>query len=122
MTQLLSLGVPFYNDGPAFLPFNAIIPCLEAIPDMDLEIMCVDDDSTDATLELIVQMIAAWRAGTEVVLARRSDRSADSVLKRKTAAWFYHLHNRVSQTKIPENVGDFRLMDLEVAGQIRTPG
>jgi glycosyltransferase involved in cell wall biosynthesis len=52
-------------------------------------------------------VVAAWLAGAEVVLARRSDRASDGVLKRKTAAWFYQLHNKLAKTKIPANVGDF---------------
>ena len=68
---------------------------------------------------LIGQMVAAWRAGAEVVLARRMDRSTDGVMKRKTAAWFYRLHNRISKTKIPENVGDFRLMDRVVVEALK---
>jgi glycosyltransferase involved in cell wall biosynthesis len=68
--------------------------------------------------ELIAQMVAAWRAGAEVVLARRIDRTSDGLLKRKTAAWFYRLHNRMSHTKIPENVGDFRLMDRIVVNAL----
>lgn len=69
--------------------------------------------------ELIVQMVAAWREGAEVVLARRSDRFSDGILKRRTAAWFYHLHNRLSHTRIPENVGDFRLMDRMVVDALK---
>ncbi|HTJ90205.1 MAG TPA: glycosyltransferase family 2 protein [Acidocella sp.] len=68
---------------------------------------------------LIVDMVAAWREGAEVVLARRTDRSTDGVLKCKTAAWFYQLHNRLSKTKIPENVGDFRLMDRVVVNALK---
>jgi polyisoprenyl-phosphate glycosyltransferase len=73
----------------------------------------IDADLQDPP-ELIAQMVQAWREGAEVVLARRIDRSSDGMLKRKTAAWFYQLHNRLSNTKIPENVGDFRLMDRTV--------
>ncbi len=40
-------------------------------------------------------------------------------MKRKTAAWFYRLHNRMSKTKIPENVGDFRLMDRVVVDALK---
>ncbi len=69
--------------------------------------------------ELIAPMIAAWQAGAEVVLARRSDRSSDGVLKRKSAVWFYQLHNRLSRTKIPENVGDFRLLDRVVVEALK---
>jgi polyisoprenyl-phosphate glycosyltransferase len=41
------------------------------------------------------------------------------MLKRKTAAWFYRVHNRMSKTKIPENVGDFRLMDRVVVDALK---
>ncbi len=69
--------------------------------------------------EMIAPMLAAWANGAEVVLARRSDRSSDGVLKRKSASWFYQLHNRLSDTKIPENVGDFRLMDRAVVEALK---
>jgi glycosyltransferase involved in cell wall biosynthesis len=68
---------------------------------------------------LIPEMIAAWAAGAEVVLARRADRSSDGVMKRQSAAWFYRLHNRLSNTRIPENVGDFRLMDRVVVAALK---
>lgn len=69
--------------------------------------------------ELIIDMLRLWREGAEVVLARRSDRSSDGYLKRTTAAAFYRMHNRLSQVKIPENVGDFRLMDRAVVLALR---
>ena len=78
----------------------------------------IDADLQDPP-ELIPEMIAAWRNGAEVVLARRSDRSSDGMMKRKTAAWFYRLHNRLSKTRIPENVGDFRLMDRSVVDALK---
>ena len=61
--------------------------------------------------DLIKTMISEWRAGADVVLAKRFDRSVDSYLKRKTASWFYRLHNILSAVPLPENVGDFRLMN-----------
>jgi glycosyltransferase involved in cell wall biosynthesis len=64
-------------------------------------------------------MISQWRAGADVVLARRCDRSADSFLKRKTADWFYQLHNRISSVAIPDNVGDFRLMNRAAIDVLR---
>lgn len=60
---------------------------------------------------LIPTLIVEWQQGAEVVLARRTDRSADSFLKRVTSGIFYRLHNFLSPIKIPENVGDFRLMN-----------
>jgi glycosyltransferase involved in cell wall biosynthesis len=70
----------------------------------------IDADLQDPP-ELIHELIANWQGGAEVVLARRNDRQSDSFLKRRTASLFYRLHNRISQVKIPEDVGDFRLLD-----------
>ena len=70
----------------------------------------IDADLQDPP-ELISAMIAEWEKGAEVVLARRMDRSTDTYMKRKTAELFYRFHNHLSHIKIPENVGDFRLMD-----------
>lgn len=70
----------------------------------------IDADLQDPP-ELILDMIKEWIKGAEIVLARRVDRSSDSFLKRKTAELFYRFHNQFSSIEIPENVGDFRLMD-----------
>lgn len=64
--------------------------------------------------EVIEDLLAKWQEGFEVVLARRSDRSADSAAKRMTARSFYRIHNAVADVEIPPDVGDFRLMDRVV--------
>lgn len=68
---------------------------------------------------LIGPMLEKWREGFDVVLAERTDRSTDSALKRWTAGWFYSLIGRLSDTHIPANVGDFRLLDARVADALR---
>lgn len=78
----------------------------------------IDADLQDPP-ELILEMVNKWLDGAEVVLARRSDRSSDSFLKRKSAEMFYSLHNKLSSIKIPENVGDFRLLDRVVVDAIQ---
>lgn len=70
----------------------------------------IDVDLQDP-IEVIPEMIQKWHEGFDVVLARRSNRDADSWAKRASSNWFYRLHNKISDPKIPENVGDFRLMD-----------
>jgi glycosyltransferase involved in cell wall biosynthesis len=77
----------------------------------------IDVDLQDPP-EIILKMIEKWRAGFDVVIGKRIDRSSDSWAKRKSAVWFYRIHNKVSTPKIPENVGDFRLMDREVVDVI----
>ncbi len=78
----------------------------------------IDADLQDPP-ELIAEMIAKWHEGYEVVLARRADRSSDSWPKRFTAKMFYKVHNAISTPNIPENVGDFRLMDRAVIEALR---
>jgi polyisoprenyl-phosphate glycosyltransferase len=68
---------------------------------------------------LIAEMITCWLTGNEVVLARRKNRRTDSFLKRKTAKMFYRLHNRLSSVQIPQDVGDFRLMDRKVVEALK---
>jgi polyisoprenyl-phosphate glycosyltransferase len=70
----------------------------------------IDADLQDPP-ELILAMIGEWQRGADVVLARRTDRSADSFMKRKSAEMFYRFYNVFSSVKIPSNVGDFRLMN-----------
>lgn len=70
-------------------------------------------------IEIIPQMIEKWLEGADVVLAKRIDRSTDSFLKRKTAEWFYSLHNMISTPKIEPNVGDFRLISRKVADSLK---
>lgn len=78
----------------------------------------IDADLQD-TPELIVRLVDEWKGGFEVVLAKRADRRADSFAKRLTALLFYKVHNSISEPVIPENVGDFRLMDRKVVDAIK---
>lgn len=78
----------------------------------------IDADLQDPP-ELIPRLLEKWREGYEVVLARRSDRSTDGWLKAVTARGFYRIHNRVADLALPENVGDFRLMDRRVVEAIQ---
>ena len=78
----------------------------------------IDVDLQDP-IEVIPLLIEKWQAGADVVLAKRSDRSYDGRLKRKSAEWFYKLHNKISNPKIEENVGDFRLMSRAVVENIK---
>lgn len=61
--------------------------------------------------ELIPELIKKWEEGFEVVLAKRTDRSEDSTAKRLSASAFYKINNLLTESIIPENVGDFRLID-----------
>ncbi len=61
--------------------------------------------------ELLRPMIERWQAGSQVVNAKRCDRSADTFLKRSSSQLFYKAINSLAEYPIAEDVGDFRLFD-----------
>ena len=79
----------------------------------------IDVDLQDP-IDVVPLLIKKWQQGADVVLAKRVDRSTDSYLKRRSAELFYKINNYVSETKIEENVGDFRLMSRQVVEAIKT--
>jgi len=64
--------------------------------------------------EIILDMIAKWREGFEVVYAKRSEREGESWFKLFTASLFYRLIDRITDVNIPMDVGNFRLLDRKV--------
>lgn len=172
-SKLVSLVVPFFNEGEACdIFFKTIEPILSDL-EYDYEIICVNDGSVDETLakllcaranderikvidlsrnfgkeaalaaglnytkgdavipidsdlqdppELIPQMIERWKQGTDMVLAKRIDRSADSVSKRLTSSLFYKLIRKMSHIDIPDNVGDYRLIDRKIVNVVNKLG
>ncbi len=81
-------------------------------------IVPIDVDLQDPP-ELILEMIVKWREGYEVVLGRRINRESDTWAKRAAANWFYKIHNKIANPKLPENVGDFRLIDRSVVEALK---
>jgi glycosyltransferase involved in cell wall biosynthesis len=69
--------------------------------------------------EVLGEMLAKWRAGHEVVYGVRRNRLTDSLPKRLTADLYYRAHNWLSDDKIPEHAGDFRLLDRKVVEVIK---
>lgn len=170
----LSLVVPVLDEESSIGPFlERVESVFGADPGVELEVVFVNDGSTDGTLarllerqrgdrrlrvvdlsrnfgkeaalsaglaaahgdvvvpidvdlqdppELIPRMLEKWREGFEVVLARRVSRVEDSRAKRISARWFYRVHNRLAEGEIPENVGDFRLMDRAVVNALNELG
>lgn len=81
-------------------------------------IIPIDADLQDPP-ELIHDFIREWRKGYDVVVAKRIDRSSDTWAKKLSAEMFYKFHNIVAQVEIPENVGDFRLINRRVVQAIQ---
>lgn len=161
----LSVVIPIYNEADTLDGlFQRLLPVLDAL-DVDYEVICVNDGSSDHSQalleqwharlpqirlvelsrnfgkeialsagldyvqgaavvpidadlqdppELIADMLAKWREGYDVVYATRAIRAGETWLKRSTANAFYWVLEKMSDTAIPSNTGDFRLMDRSV--------
>lgn len=79
----------------------------------------LDADGQDPP-ELLPELIARWREGFDVVFGTRSSRQGESWLKKATASLFYRLMNRLSDTGLPADTGDFRLMSRPVLAALKT--
>lgn len=166
----ISLVVPVFNEEEAIPLFYKSVREYKEFADKDIEIVFVNDGSSDKTeniitalsladekikvinftrnfgkepalfagleassgdviipidvdlqdpIDVIPLLLNKWENGADVVLAKRIDRQCDGRIKRKTAEWFYRIHNQISKPAIEENVGDFRLMSREVVDNIK---
>lgn len=80
-------------------------------------VITLDSDLQDQP-ELIPELVNKWTQGFQVVNAVRKTRK-DGWLKRTTAKVFYKFLNSILTSKIPENVGDYRLLDKRVVDVLR---
>jgi dolichol-phosphate mannosyltransferase len=76
-------------------------------------VVLIDADLQDPP-ELILDMVARWREGYDVVYGKRIERKGESWFKKMTAAMFYRLLRTMTSVNIPVDTGDFRLMDRKV--------
>jgi dolichol-phosphate mannosyltransferase len=172
MKPLLSVVVPCFNEADVMWETHGrLIGALNQIPDIEFEIIYVDDGSRDGTAaamreiqaldsrvrtlrfsrnfghqtavtaglehasgdavvlidadlqdppEVIGEMVARWREGYHVAYGVRTDREGETRFKLATAKVFYRVLNRMSETEIPLDTGDFRLMDRSVVEVLRS--
>jgi glycosyltransferase involved in cell wall biosynthesis len=81
-------------------------------------IVIIDADLQDPP-ELIIEMLRLWEQGYEVVYAKRKRRKGESFFKRVSASLFYRVLDMLSDTRIPVDTGDFRLIDAKAADVLR---
>ena len=80
-------------------------------------VVAMDADLQDPP-EIIHELIAQWENGSDVVYAERRQRNGESIFKKASAAMFYGLIDWLSETDLPRNVGDFRLMDRRIVNRL----
>ena len=72
--------------------------------------------------ELIADFVTHWRAGYDLVYGQRLDRAADTLVHRWSARVFYLVFHKLSGTVLPENAGDFRLLDRKAVNAMNRMG
>jgi polyisoprenyl-phosphate glycosyltransferase len=82
-------------------------------------VVLIDADLQDPP-EVILEMVAKWRQGYQVVYGVRRERKGESRFKTLTAAMFYRFLRVMTSVSIPLDAGDFRLMDRKVVDQLKT--
>ena len=73
----------------------------------------IDADLQDPP-EVLLEFVAKWLDGYDVVYGVRTEREGETAFKLWTAKMFYRLIGQLSDTEIPLDTGDFRLMDRRV--------
>jgi len=81
-------------------------------------VVIIDADLQDPP-EVVLEMIDLWRQGVDVAYGQRRSREGETLFKKFTAKLFYRVLATLSGTTIPEDTGDFRLMDIRVLEQLR---
>lgn len=76
-------------------------------------VVCMDADLQHPPA-LVPKMLERWKLGVEMVYAVRASRADETVFKRWGTRLFYKLMRTSGGLEVPENAGDFRLMDRVV--------
>lgn len=78
----------------------------------------IDVDLQDPP-ELIAKMYAKLQEGYEVVYAKRLSRKGETLFKRVISYLGYKVINKLTDMKIPQNTGDFRIITRRVIDELR---
>jgi glycosyltransferase involved in cell wall biosynthesis len=81
-------------------------------------VVVIDADLQDPP-ELILDMIARWREGFDVIFGIRTQRK-EAMWKRWCYGAFYRIFRRVSYIDAPLDAGDFSLIDRQVLVQVNS--
>ena len=82
-------------------------------------VIVMDSDLQDPP-SVIPEMVRRWRDGVDVVYGVRRTRDGDSWIKRTVAGVFYRILQSLSDTDIPVDAGDFRLMSRPVVDVLKS--
>lgn len=83
------------------------------------EAVVVMDADLQHPPELIADFVRHWRAGCDVVYARRAARRDETLIKKLGTRWFYRLTRRWSDIAIPPDASDYKLYSARAVAALR---
>jgi len=82
-------------------------------------VIVIDADLQDPP-ELMPTLLEQWRNGYDVVYAKRVRRQGETLAKRFTAKLFYRFMRHIGDVKLPQDVGDYRLLSRRAVDAVNT--
>lgn len=80
-------------------------------------VVIIDADLQDPP-EVIIDLYKKFKEGYDIVYAQRKKRDKETWLKKFTSKGFYRIMQMLSDTEIPLDTGDFRLLSRRVVDEI----
>ncbi|HSQ68146.1 MAG TPA: glycosyltransferase family 2 protein [Polyangiaceae bacterium] len=81
-------------------------------------VVVMDADLQDPP-QVVIEMMAKWREGYDVVYGKRRVRAGETFFKKVSAKIFYRLFAAMIPIEVPLDTGDFRLMSRRVVVALR---
>lgn len=78
------------------------------------DVAMIMDADFQHPIELLPSFLKQWGEGYEMVYGVRENRDTESSIKRSFAKTFYWLMKKMTNIDVPNNAGDFRLLDRKV--------
>lgn len=83
------------------------------------DVVILMDADFQHPLESLPDFLQQWAQGYDMVYGTRNNRESESYLKRNFARLFYWLMQKITKIDIPNNAGDFRLLDKKIVDALR---
>lgn len=83
------------------------------------DVVILMDADFQHPVSVIPEFLRQWAQGYDMVYGVRTDRESESYIKRNLARLFYWLMQKITNIDIPNNAGDFRLMDRKIVEALK---
>lgn len=116
--------LPFTHDGRVKLlalsrNFGKEIALTAGIEHANGDVVVMLDADFQHPVEVLSVFLTRWAEGYDMVYGARMDRESETWVKRQFARLFYWLMQKMTNIELPNNAGDFRLMDRKITEALK---